>query len=90
MMKMFVFMIALQGCDMFGGDGAKEAVDAAKAQMQGGDLPGAAAAFEAAATENPESVDAAAGAALAAMLRGDLATAWLESKRMRVNVSLKC
>jgi len=75
MMKLFVFMIALQGCDMFSGDGAKEAVDAAKTQMQSGDLPGAAAAFEAAATENPESVDAAAGAALAAMMRGDLETA---------------
>ena len=71
MLRMVVVLLALQGCDMFGGDGAKEAVDAAKVQLSAGDMPGAAAAFEAAASENPESIDAATGAALAAMLRGD-------------------
>ena len=75
MLNMLVVLLALSGCDMFGGDGAAEAVKAAKAQMASGDVPGAASAFEAAATENPESVDAAAGAALAALLRGDTAAA---------------
>jgi tetratricopeptide (TPR) repeat protein len=72
---MFVVLLALPGCDLFGGDGASEAVVAAKAQMASGDVPGAAASFEAAAAQNPESVDAAAGAALSALLKGDTAAA---------------
>lgn len=75
MLRLIVVLLALQGCGMFGGDGAEEAVDAAKAQLAAGDMPGAGAAFDAAATANPESIEAASGAALAAMLRGDTATA---------------
>ena len=72
MLNMLMVTVALQGC---GGDGGKEASEAAKTQMRSGDVPGAAAAFEKAAKENPKSVDAATGAALSAMMRGDWAAA---------------
>ena len=72
MLNVLMVTMALQGC---GGDGGKEASDAAKTQMRTGDIPGAAVAFEKTAKENPESVDAASGAALSAMMRGDWAAA---------------
>ena len=75
MISVLVFALSLQGCDLFGGDAGKEATVAAKAQMKTGDLVGAAEAFGKAAKENPESVDAATGAALAALMRGDTAAA---------------
>jgi tetratricopeptide (TPR) repeat protein len=75
MTKTLVLLITLQGCGLFGGDGGSEASLAAQNQMQQGDIPGAAAAFEAAAAEHPESVDAATGAALAALMRGDTVAA---------------
>jgi tetratricopeptide (TPR) repeat protein len=83
MLSLLVVLLALPGCDLFGGDGAAEAVESAKAQMANGDVPGAAAAFEAAAAANPESIDAAAGAALAAMLRGDTVTADAHLERVQ-------
>jgi tetratricopeptide (TPR) repeat protein len=83
MLRVLMVTVVMQGCGLFGGDGGKEAADAAKAQMQGGDIPGAAAAFERAAKENPESVDAASGAALAAMMRGDLSAADAHLERVQ-------
>lgn len=82
MLKMLMVTMALQGC---GGDGGKEASDAAKTQMRGGDIPGAAAAFEKAAKDNPESVDAASGAALSAMMRGDWAAADAHLERVQAS-----
>lgn len=70
-MTMLVVALSIQGCGLFGGDAGQEAADAAKKQMQTGDLVAAGQAFETAATENPESIDAATGAALAALMRGD-------------------
>ena len=80
MLNMLMVTVALQGC---GGDGGKEASEAAKTQMRSGDVPGAAAAFEKAAKENPESVDAATGAALSAMMRGDWAAADAHLERVQ-------
>ena len=71
MEKNIFIALVFSGCGMFGGDPGVEAVEAARTQMQAGDIPGAAAAMDAAASENPESVDAAMGAAMAALLRGD-------------------
>jgi len=71
MMRNLVVALAFSGCGMFGGDPGLEAVEVARTQMKSGDIPAAAAAMEAAAQENPESLDAATGAAMAALLRGD-------------------
>ncbi len=71
MMTMFAIALTLQGCGLFGGDAGEEAAAAAKKQMQAGDLVGAGDAFETAARDNPESIDAATGAALSALMRGD-------------------
>ncbi len=75
MLRMLLLTVSFHGCGLFGGDGGQEAAMAAKAKMKDGDVPGAAAAFEAAAKDNPESIESATGAALAAMMRGDLAAA---------------
>ena len=48
MLNVLMVTMALQGC---GGDGGKEASDAAKTQMRTGDIPGAAVAFEKTAKE---------------------------------------
>lgn len=71
MMTTVLVALSLHGCGLFGGDAGLEATTAAKKQMQSGDVVGAADAFEAAAQENPKSIDAASGAALAALMRGD-------------------
>jgi len=71
MFRTVVMLLAFSGCGMLGGDPGKEAADAARVQMQNGDIPAAAAALEAAASENPESLEAATGAAMAALMRGD-------------------
>lgn len=63
----------LSGCDKEGK--AREAAAAAEAQLKAGDLPGAAAAYEAALAEYPTSPDVATGAAYMAMLAGDPAKA---------------
>jgi tetratricopeptide (TPR) repeat protein len=75
MITVLVFALSLQGCDFFGGDAGKEATVEAQAQMKTGDVVGAAEAFRKAAEENPKSVDAATGAALAALMRGDTSAA---------------
>jgi len=54
-----------------GGDPAGEAVTAAKQVLGTGDVPAGASALEAAYADNPESVDAAIGAAYAAYLAGN-------------------
>jgi tetratricopeptide (TPR) repeat protein len=71
MYRMVLILLAVTGCGVFGGDQGTEAADAARAQMKAGDIPAAAAALETAAGEYPESLDAATGAAMAALLRGD-------------------
>ncbi len=53
-----------------GGDPAAEAVTSAKQVLSTGDLPSGTAALEAAYADNPDSVDAAIGAAYAAYLAG--------------------
>lgn len=76
---------ALQGCSLFGGDAGKEATEAAKKQMRSGDVVAAADAFDVAAKENPDSVDAATGAALAALMRGDTDAADSHLQRVQEN-----
>lgn len=66
-------LLALAGCDK--GEKAKEAAAAAEALLKAGDLPGAAAAYEAALAEHPKSVEVATGAAYMALLAGDAAKA---------------
>jgi tetratricopeptide (TPR) repeat protein len=66
--------LSLSACsflDGLGGDPAAEAVAAAKQTAATGDLPAGIDAFASAYAENPESVDAAIGAAYAAYLQGD-------------------
>ncbi len=53
-----------------GGDAAGEAVTQAKQVLGTGDVPAGASALDAAYADNPESVDAAIGAAYAAYLKG--------------------
>ncbi len=76
MVKALAFVLLLSGCgfleDLLGGDGAQEDVQAAEALLRSGDLPGASAAYDAAALAHPGSVDAVSGAAMMAMMRGDL------------------
>jgi tetratricopeptide (TPR) repeat protein len=67
--------LTLSGCSILekfgiGGDPAVEAVASAKQALGSGDLPGGAAALEAAYAANPGSTDAAVGAAYAAYLQG--------------------
>lgn len=75
MTKTLMLLISLQGCDLFSGDGGAELTAAAQKQLQAGDIPGAADAFESAATDYPESIDAATGAAMTALMRGDTSAA---------------
>jgi hypothetical protein len=71
MTKTLMLLISLQGCDLFSDDGGAEVTTAAQKQMQAGDIPGASDAFESAAVDFPESIEAATGAALTALMRGD-------------------
>jgi hypothetical protein len=79
MMSALVVVLLLPGCEIIQGlfqeDTTSEDVEAAAFLLQSGDLPGASAAYEAAAIAHPNSVDAVSGAAMMAMMRGDLATA---------------
>jgi hypothetical protein len=79
MLRALPLVVGLSGCELIdqlmGGDPAAEEVQAASATLQSGDLPGAAAAYDAAAQAHPTSVDAVSGAAMLAMMRGDLAYA---------------
>jgi tetratricopeptide (TPR) repeat protein len=70
--------LALPGCDMVQGllgGGGEEAAAAAESTLVAGDLPGAADAYAAAATENAGSVDAATGHAFTLLMQGDTAGA---------------
>ncbi len=58
-----------------GGDPAADAVSSAKQVLGSGDIPSGVTALETAYSENPESVDAAIGAAYAAYLAGDFGKA---------------
>ena len=69
----FALSLLLAGCSKE--KAAKEAADKAGALLKAGDLPGAAAAYDAANKEYPDSVDAAVGAAYLALLAGDTARA---------------
>ncbi|MEC8193550.1 MAG: hypothetical protein VX127_12495 [Myxococcota bacterium] len=71
MMTTLLIAMTLHGCSLFGGDAGLEATLAAKKQMKAGQLVAAADAFDAAAKAHPDSIDAASGAALAALMRGD-------------------
>jgi len=70
--------LILSGCgfvqDLIGGSSGEEAA-AAEALLISGDLPGAAAGYLAANQSDPERLDAAVGAAYAALLQDDPATA---------------
>jgi len=76
MVKALAFALLLPGCGflegLIGDDGAQEDVQAAQLLLQSGDLPGASTAYDAAALAHPDSVDAVSGAAMMAMMRGDL------------------
>ncbi|MFH1466425.1 MAG: hypothetical protein ABIO70_18725 [Pseudomonadota bacterium] len=54
-----------------GGDPGKEAAEAARTALKSGDLPAGSAAMAKALADNPDSVDAAIGAAWASFLEGD-------------------
>jgi hypothetical protein len=66
--------LLLTGCSLFSGDPAAAVADA-DAKLKSNDLAGAAAAYEAALTEHPESVEVATGAAYLRLLKGDTAGA---------------
>ncbi|MED5369421.1 MAG: tetratricopeptide repeat protein [Myxococcota bacterium] len=71
-------LTVLGGCSVlegFLGDGGAQAVADADQMLQSGDLSGGLSAYQTALAENPENVDAAVGAAYAAMLEGDYASA---------------
>ena len=68
MMTTLLIAMTLHGCSLFGGDAGLEATLAAKKQMKAGQLVAAADAFDAAAKAHPDSIDAASGAALAALM----------------------
>lgn len=64
----------VSGCFLFG-DKSVKAVQGADALLVAGDIPGGIAAYQAAAKDFPDSVDAAVGAAYGAYLVGDFAGA---------------
>ncbi len=65
---------ALVGCEQIEaliGGGPGPAIEVADGALRSGDLPGAADGYIAAAEEHPDSVEAATGAALSALMMGD-------------------
>ncbi len=72
-LSLVALMMGLAGCNKE--EKAREAAAAAEALLKAGDLPGAAAAYEAALAEHPTSVDVASGAAYLSLLTGDAAKA---------------
>lgn len=73
LVPLVVALLALAGCNKE--KAAAEAAAGAQALLSQGDLPGAAAAYDAALAEHPKSPDVVTGAAYMAMLAGDAAKA---------------